>query len=98
MVETLARMAQFIVVDLTDPSSVPHELGVIVPYLRTTPVLPLRLRGSSGYTMIDDFKNAHHWVLDTYQYVNLGDLIQALPIITKEAQDLACELRKENPR
>ena len=36
-VETLARMARFIIADLTDPSSIPHELATIVPSLRTTP-------------------------------------------------------------
>ena len=48
-VETLARMARFIVADLTDPSSIPHELATIVPFLRTTPVLPTKVRGSEGY-------------------------------------------------
>src|SRR4029453_1266039 len=28
-VETLARMARFIIADLTDPSSIPHDLGII---------------------------------------------------------------------
>ena len=36
-VETLARMARFIIADLTDPSSVPHELATTIPLLRTTP-------------------------------------------------------------
>ena len=46
--ETLARMARFIIADLTDPSSIPHELATIVPFLRTTPVLPLKLAGSKA--------------------------------------------------
>ena len=54
-VETLARMARFIIADLTDPSSIPHELGTIVPFLRTTPVLPIRMVGSKGYSMFEDF-------------------------------------------
>ncbi len=29
-VETLARMARFIIADLTDPSSIPYELGTVV--------------------------------------------------------------------
>ncbi|HYW37536.1 MAG TPA: hypothetical protein VE957_05445 [Terriglobales bacterium] len=30
-ITTLANMAGFIVADLTDPSSVPHELAMVVP-------------------------------------------------------------------
>src|SRR5262249_49116096 len=57
-VETLARMARFIIADLTDPSSIPHEIATLVPFLRTTPVLPLRLAGSGGYSMFKDFQLA----------------------------------------
>src|SRR5262249_36118603 len=45
-VETLARMVRFIIADLTDPSSIPLELGTIVPFLPTTPVLPIKMIGS----------------------------------------------------
>jgi hypothetical protein len=30
-ISTLANMARFIIADLTDPSSVPHELAMVVP-------------------------------------------------------------------
>jgi len=52
-VETLARMARFIIADLTDPSSIPHELATIVPFLRTTPVLPIRLQGEIKYGLFE---------------------------------------------
>ena len=66
-VETLARMARFIVADLTDPRSIPHELATIVPFMRTTPIVPIRLKGSGGYSMFDDF-DAYKWVLPKYEY------------------------------
>jgi hypothetical protein len=66
-VETLARMARFIIADLTDPSSIPHELATIVPFLRTTPVLPLRLAGSDDYSMFKDLQRAYTWVLKTHE-------------------------------
>ena len=76
-VETLARMARIVIADLTDPSSIPHELATIVPFLRTTPVVPIRLKGSGGYTMFDDFQ-AYQWVLPKYEYGDAPSLIAAL--------------------
>src|SRR5882724_3301435 len=73
-VETLARMARFIIADLTDPSSIPHELGTIVPFLRTTPVLPIRVVGSKGYSMFEDLRR-YPWVLDIYEYADGDSLI-----------------------
>jgi hypothetical protein len=76
-VETLARMARFIIADLTDPSSVPHELASIVPFLRTTPVVPLRLGESTGYGMFDDFR-AYPWVLPVHEYRTPAELIREI--------------------
>jgi hypothetical protein len=91
-VETLARMAKFVVVDLTDPGSVPHELATVVPFLRTTPVLPLRLRGATGYSMFDDFR-AYPWVLDTYYYEDSDSLIAAIAEVTAPAEEMVKRLR-----
>ncbi len=96
-VETLARMARFIIVDLTDPSSVPHELATIVPFLRTTPVLPMRLAGSSGYGMFSDLL-AYPWVLKTHDYDNGESLIADLPSLIGPANQMAEKLRQRPPR
>jgi hypothetical protein len=93
-VEMLARMARFIIADLTDPSSIPHELATIVPFLRTTPVLPLRLAGSGGYSMFDDLQRAYPWVLDIHEYDDGGSLISALPKVIAPADEMAEKLRK----
>lgn len=93
-VETLARMARFIIADLTDPSSIPHELATIVPFLRTTPVLPLRLAGSGGYAMFDDLQRAYRWVLETHEYEDERMLIAALPEIIAPAVRMADEMRR----
>ncbi len=92
-VETLARMARFIIADLTDPSSIPHELATIVPFLRTTPVLPIRLAGSSGYSMFKDLE-AYPWVLDTHEYDDPRALIASLPAIIGPAQEMAEAFRE----
>lgn len=91
-VEMLARMARFIVADLTDPSSVPHELATIVPFLRTTPVLPLRLAGTGGYGMFKDLA-AYPWVLPIHEYQSAPALIASLSDVIAPAEAMAAAFR-----
>jgi uncharacterized protein YjbI with pentapeptide repeats len=91
-VETLARMARFIIADLTDPSSIPHELATIIPHLRSTPVQPLRLKGADGYSMFDDFK-VYPWVLAVHQYESGENLIAGLDQVLAPAEQKVRELR-----
>ena len=93
-VETLARMARFIIADLTDPSSIPHELATIVPFLRTTPVLLIRLEGSSGYGMVKDLLR-YNWVLPPHEYKDSKSLIATLPEVIEPADKMAEDFRKQ---
>ena len=78
-VETLARLARFIVADLTDPSSIPHELATTVPFLRTTPVVLLRMAGSGGFSMVEDLATSYEkWVLPVKEYPSLEVLIHEI--------------------
>ena len=52
-VSLLARLARFIIADLTDPSSIPKELEAIVPHL-AVPVQPLLEGASRPYAMFKD--------------------------------------------
>ncbi len=94
-IEVLARMARFIIADLTDPSSIPHELATTIPQLRTTPVLLLKLKGSSSYSMIQDFqwdekeKSGYPWVIKTQEYENENSLIENLHQVIAPAETLA---------
>jgi uncharacterized protein YjbI with pentapeptide repeats len=92
-VETLARLARFVVVDISDARSVPQELAAIVPHLRTTPVLPVRLEGSRSYTLFDDL-HAYPWVLKTHEYADTRSLITGLSEIVAPADRMADEFRK----
>jgi hypothetical protein len=73
-VSLLARMARFIIADLTDPSSIPKELEAIVPHL-AVPVQPLLLGDSSRpYAMFKDYWK-YDWVLPVYRYEGLEQLL-----------------------
>jgi len=77
-VTLLARMARFIIADLTDPSSIPQELQAIIPSVRV-PIQPLLLEGSSLYSMFKDFDpQDFHWVLPVYHYKERKQLLAAL--------------------
>jgi hypothetical protein len=92
-VETLARMARFIIADLTDPSSIPFELGTIVPFLPTTPVLPIKMIGAQGFSMFQDLRRRCNWVLKPYKYADGDSLISNLPKIIASADKMAEKLR-----
>lgn len=74
----LARMARFIIADLTDPSSIAQELQAIIPSVRV-PVQPVLLKGSSLYSMFKDFDpRDFHWVLPVYEYEKPKQLLATL--------------------
>jgi uncharacterized protein YjbI with pentapeptide repeats len=75
-VSLLARMARFIIADLTDPSSIPKELEAIVPSL-AVPVQPLIEASSPPYAMFKDYWK-YEWVLPVYRYEGLEPLLATL--------------------
>ena len=75
-VSLLARMARFIIADLTDPSSIPKELEAIVPDL-AVPVQPLLEASSRSYVMSKDYWK-YDWVLPVYRYEGPEQLLATL--------------------
>src|SRR5262249_52620706 len=75
-VSPLARMARFIIADLTDPSSIPKELEAIVPGL-AVPVQPLLEGSSRPYAMFKDYWK-YDWVLPVYRYEGVEPLLATL--------------------
>jgi uncharacterized protein YjbI with pentapeptide repeats len=75
-VSLLARMARFIIADLTDPSSIPKELEAIVPHL-AVPVQPLIEGLSRPYAMFQDYWK-YDWVLPVYRYEGIEPLLATL--------------------
>jgi hypothetical protein len=78
-VTTLANMARLIIADLTDPSSVPHELAMIASGT-VVPVQTILLDGQREYAMFVDLKRRYHWVLEPYQYKSPEMLIEHLDV------------------
>ena len=75
-ISLLARMARFIIADLTDPSSIPKELEAIVPNL-AVPVQPLQEGSSPSYSMFKDYWK-YDWVLPVYRYEGPEPLLAML--------------------
>jgi uncharacterized protein YjbI with pentapeptide repeats len=95
-VATLARLARFIIADVTDPRSIPHELAFVVPTTKV-PVQPVMLLGETTYTMFDELR-AWPWVLETYRYASLEQLIANLgERVIHPAENKALELRGKKP-
>jgi Pentapeptide repeats (8 copies) len=95
-VSLLARMARFIVADLTDPSSIPKELEAIVPNL-AVPVQPLLEGASRPYAMFKDYWK-YDWVLPVHRYESLELLLLTLAdkvIAPAEAKVKALEERRQ---
>jgi Pentapeptide repeats (8 copies) len=76
-ISTLANMARFIIADLTDPSSVPHELAILAP-ATVVPVKPILLEGQREYAMFPDLVRRYHWVLEPFQYNSQDSLLAQL--------------------
>jgi len=76
-ITTLANMARFVIADLTEPNSVPHELATIIPNV-VVPVQAIILKGQRAYPMFADLKRRHNWVLRPYQYRSKELLIAQL--------------------
>ncbi|SRR5260221_6451103 len=101
-ISTLAHMSRFIIVDLTDPSSAPHEMATIAPQCirPIKPIItnqPMVVNGQEveryEYAMFKDLQRRYHWVLETYRYQDIPHLLASLreQIITpaeQKAQEL----------
>ena len=92
-VSTLAHLSRFIIADLSDPRAIPHELASIVPTL-AIPVQPIIIKSQKPYAMFLDFQKKYHWVLATYQYTDIEDLVSNLAEqIVTPAEIKAAELQ-----
>lgn len=76
-VSTLAHISRFVVADLTDAKSVPHELQRIIPHLPSVPIQTLIESSEPEYGMIKDFLD-YPWVTSPFCYKSVNELIRFL--------------------
>ena len=97
-IEILARLSKFIIADISDPLSVPHELGVLVQHMRRTPILPLLEKGAATYSMFDDFR-AYPWVMAVHEYTDddsfMPDLISKIEQAGQKVNELRVQSRRD---
>jgi hypothetical protein len=94
-ISTLANLTRFIIADLTDPSSVPHELATLAP-ATVVPVQAILLEGQREYAMFPDLVRRYHWVLEPYQYKSLDSLLAQLnDRVIAPAETKAIELQRK---
>lgn len=85
-ITTLARLARFVIADITEPKSIPQELVSIVEQMPSLPVQPLLQAGHEPWAMYDHIKR-YPWVLELCHYEDLETLLAALrPNIIEPAE------------
>jgi hypothetical protein len=94
-VTLLARMARFVIADLTDPGSVPYELAKIIPDAHV-PVQTLLLEGERTFSMAKDLWQLHpHLMLPLCRYTTLEELLATLSDrVIAPAEAKAAELQR----
>ena len=93
-VTLLARMARFVIADLTDPASIPQELQAIAPHV-AVPITLIIEQGGVPYSMVNDLKK-YPWVIRPFHYQNLEHLLDRLePEIIESAEAAIFRLRRQ---
>lgn len=89
----LARVARFIIADLTPRKSIGQELQATIPHV-SVPVQPLVNGSKKVYSLFPEFKK-YPWVLPGYNYRHLSELLGALDDkVIRPAEEKAKELEK----
>jgi len=85
-VRTLAHLARYVIVDLTDPRSVSHELASFVPDV-TVPVVSIIDASQEPYSMLSNLRRGRRdWVLEPVPYESPEALMLALPQLMEAAE------------
>lgn len=74
---TLHQLSRFVIADLTDPKSIPHELSHIIRTSPSIPVIPIIQKGQREYSMFETFLR-YPWVLPIYTYESKEKLLATI--------------------
>jgi uncharacterized protein YjbI with pentapeptide repeats len=74
-VTLLAKMARFVIADLTDPSSVQQELSLIAPQT-VVAIRPIIMAGHRPWAMFDDLRRRSRGILPVHEYRNVEELVR----------------------
>ncbi len=92
-ITTLARLARFVIADITSPKSIPQELVSIVETLPSLPIKPILKSGNKPWGMFDHIKR-YPWVLEIFTYHDLNFLLVNLrEMVIAPAEAKAKELQ-----
>lgn len=80
-----ARLCSFIVADLTDPASVPHELASIVPFLPSVPVFPIIKSPQRPFSMLEHWQR-FPWVHSPMEFADRSGLETITATIVAQAR------------
>lgn len=87
-VTLLARMARFILADITGAKGVLQELQVIVPNSPSVPVQPLIVYGEHEPGMFDYFRS-YPWFLKTFVYKDQAHLLESISEVIAPAERIS---------
>jgi uncharacterized protein YjbI with pentapeptide repeats len=73
----LARMARFIIADLTDAQSVQQELSFVAPQV-VVAIQPIILAGQQPWSMFGDLRRRSPGLLDVFEYADIDELMATL--------------------
>jgi hypothetical protein len=90
-VSTLAHIARFVIADLTDAKSILQELQAIVPINPSVPVQPILLASQEESGMFDFF-HRYPWVLKTYYYHGVKEVLTSLEKIIAGTENARARL------
>lgn len=78
-VMTLASMSKYVIVDLSSPRSVPHEMASIARQLPSVRFYPIILKGENAFGMFDDYQ-AYAWIrpLKEYDETSIESVIEQI--------------------
>ena len=91
-VSTLAHLARFVIADFTDPKIVLQEVEHLVTAL-AVPIMPILLKSSQEPISLVDWRKGRTYVLDTFFYQDIHDLLASLrPCVIEPAEEAARRL------